>query len=128
MSQPQGSSLKLHSGLHKAESVVITQIRTGCIGLAAFLNKARVPDFPSPVCQCGRARETVRHVILHCNRFMAARHKIADPRSRVVDLKSLLSCAAGARRLAQWFIQLQILPQFQLARELIYGEEELEMG
>ena len=107
VSQPQESSLKLHSRLHKAESAVITQIRTECIGLAAFLNKARVPDFPSLVCQCGRARETARHVILHCNRFMAARHKIADPRSGVVDLKSLLSCAVGSRQLAQWFIQLR---------------------
>ena len=100
------------------------QIRTGRIGLVAFLNKARVPDFPSPVCQCGRARETAQHIIVHCDRFTAARNKLADPRTGGVDLKSLLSSAAGAQRLAKWFIQLSILPQFQLAGELIYGEEQ----
>src|SRR5215469_5797736 len=53
-------------GLRKAESSILTQIRTGRIGLAAFLNRARVPDFPSPMCQCGQAEETASHIIAYC--------------------------------------------------------------
>jgi len=42
--------LKIYKELKKVESLVLTQIRMGWIGLAAFLNKARVLDFPSPIC------------------------------------------------------------------------------
>ena len=101
---PREGTIKIYAGLHKAESAVMTQIRTGRIGLTAFLNKARVPDFPSPVCQCGRARETAQHIIVHCDRSTAARNKLADPRTGGVNLKSLLSSAAGAQCLAKWFI------------------------
>jgi len=75
---PGRAAVKRHAALCKAESAVITQIRTGRIGLAAFLNKARVPEVESPACQCGWAR---------------------------------------------WFIQRQLLPQFRLAEELLYGGE-----
>ena len=96
----------------------------GRIGLAAFLNKARVPGVESPACQCGWARETAAHVIAHCPRFAGVRHQIADPRTGQVNVRSLTSSLKGVRRLARWFIQLQILPQFNLAEELLYGSEE----
>src|SRR5947207_3332505 len=40
---PGGKAVKLHAVLQKAESAITTQIRTGRIGLTAFLNKARLP-------------------------------------------------------------------------------------
>ena len=40
---PSASRLKLHKQLKKAENSVLVQARTGRIGLAHFLNKARVP-------------------------------------------------------------------------------------
>jgi hypothetical protein len=119
---PSGKAVKLHSGLHKAESSVITQIRTGRIGLAAFLNKAQVPDFPSPVCQCGQANETAAHVIVHCPRFAEARRGLIDRGSSMVDLRSLVTKAEGVKRLARWFLRLRILPQFLFAEGLIYRE------
>ena len=100
------------------------QIRTGRIGLAAFLNRVGVPGVESPSCQCGWARETAAHVIAHCPQFDGVRHQIADPRFGQVDIKSLTSSPEGVRRLARWFIQLQLLPQFNLAEELLYRSEE----
>jgi hypothetical protein len=88
---PSPRVVKLHKGLRKAESSVITQIRTGRIGLAAFLNKARVPGFPSPVCACGQARETAAHVIAHCSRFAEVRGRLADPQSDRLDVRALVS-------------------------------------
>ena len=103
---------KLHEGLRKAESSVVTQIRTGRIRLAAFLNKARVPDFPSPTCRCGWASEIAVYVIIHYPRFIEARRGFMDPLTGQVDLRGLLSKAERAQRLAKWVLQLGILPQF----------------
>ena len=44
---------KIHKELKKAESSVLTQIQTRRIGLVAFLNKVKVPNFPSSICQYG---------------------------------------------------------------------------
>ena len=41
---PAKDALEIHVGLRKAESSILTQIWTGRIGLAAFLNRGRVPD------------------------------------------------------------------------------------
>jgi len=38
--EPGRAAVKQHAALHKAESAVITQIRTGRIRLAAFLHRA----------------------------------------------------------------------------------------
>jgi hypothetical protein len=120
---PSRKTIQLHAELQKAESSVLTQIRTGRIGLAAFLNKARVPEFPSPMCQCGQASETAKHVIAHCPRFTEVRRDLRDPRTGLMDIKSLVSEVEGAKRLARWFLRLRILPQFFLAEELLYGRE-----
>ncbi len=123
MGPPNRKTVKLHAKLQKAESSVITQIHTGRIGLAAFLNKARVPGFPSPVCPCSQASETVTHVIAHYARFMEHRERLKNPRTGQLDVKGLVSRPEGAQLLARWFIQLKILPQFTLAEELLYGNE-----
>jgi hypothetical protein len=122
---PSRKTVKLHAQLQKAESSVITQIRTGRIGLAAFLNKARVPAFPSPVCPCGQARETATHVIMHCERFAGRRWKLLNPRTGQLDVKGLVSKPESVALLAKWFIQLRILPQYSLAEELLYRDAEV---
>ena len=63
---PDKKVLKLHNGLHKAESAILVQLRTEKIGLRDFLVKRRVPNIDSPQCECNQGRETVKHVILHC--------------------------------------------------------------
>ena len=63
---PSASRLKLHKQLKKAESSVVVQARTGRIGLAHFLNKARVPGYETPACRCGLGDETAEHLLLHC--------------------------------------------------------------
>ena len=42
---PRKAALRLHTCLPKARTCVLTQIRTGKIGLAAFLHRCRVPGF-----------------------------------------------------------------------------------
>ena len=123
MRPPNHKIVKLHAKLQKTESAIITQICTRCIGLAAFLNKTRVPGFPSPVCSCGQARETASHVIAHCERFVGCRRVLLDPHTRQLDIKGLVSKPEYTPRLARWFIQLRVLPQFALAEKLLYEAE-----
>ena len=61
---PDKHVLKLHKGLHKAESSILIQARTGKIGLRDFLFKRRVPGFDSLCCDYGQGRETVRHILV----------------------------------------------------------------
>ena len=74
-------AVRLHVGLQKAESSVITQIRTGDIALAAFPNKARVPGLQPPACACGHVNETASHVIGYCSRFEEECRRRVDART-----------------------------------------------
>jgi hypothetical protein len=70
---PPGTDvLKLHEGLRKAESSLAIQLRTRTNGLDAFLFQARVPSVPSPLCSCGRGRQTARHVLIFCPKHAVA--------------------------------------------------------
>ena len=70
------SALRLHAGLSKAQSSILTQVRTGKIGLVAFLCKQRVPGFPTPACSCGALWETAKHVVLDCPRLLRVRRSL----------------------------------------------------
>ena len=63
---PDGAVLKLHSGLCKAESSVLVQVRTGRIGLTKFLYSRKVPGILSAQCRCRAGEETPRHMELFC--------------------------------------------------------------
>jgi len=62
---PSQARLKLHDKLQKAESAVLIQARTGCIGLAQFLRHRKVPDVATATCECGYGPETTKHVVVH---------------------------------------------------------------
>ena len=66
---PYRASLRLCAGLSKAQSSILTQMRTGKIGLATFLCRRQVPGFPTPAFCCGAQWETAKHVVLECPRL-----------------------------------------------------------
>ncbi|OAA63262.1 hypothetical protein SPI_03425 [Niveomyces insectorum RCEF 264] len=53
-----------HLHLTKAESSLLTQIRTGHIGQRAYLFRRQAVD--SPACRCGAGDETAAHILLSC--------------------------------------------------------------
>ena len=59
--------------------------------------------------------------------YAEARRRLCVPGERL-DIKALVGSPKGARCLTRWFIELRILPQFNLAGELLYGEEGDEEG
>jgi hypothetical protein len=52
------------------------QARTGCVGMAEFLFRRRVPDVPSPLCSCGQVPETPEHVLLYCRETRERREEV----------------------------------------------------
>ena len=113
---PDKRNLKIYHGLTKARCSILTQIRSGKIGLAGFLHHRRVPGQNSPVCECGRATETPLHVLVHCPKHAGARWELL--RDGRVDIQSMLNTRDGATQLTGWWLHRDILGQFGLAREL----------
>ena len=115
-SEPTRRVLELHKGLSKARSSIAVQLRSGKTGLAAFLHKRKVPGFSSPDCSCGRGRETSKHVMIHCAKHSEARRRLEI--GGRVDLRRMMSSPEGVKRITTWWLEQNLLPQFQLAREL----------
>ena len=64
-----------HQGLRKHESSLLTQIRTGKIGLWAFLFERWVPSIATPWYRCSsRALETAVHLVLDCPELEGPRY------------------------------------------------------
>lgn len=118
--EPSADRLKLHAQLKKAESSVLVQARTGRIGLAHFLAKARVPGYDSPSCKSceSSSSETAEHLLLHC---------AGEAERRVwwrgTTLHDLVLTPSRTASTAKWLIQSRRIQQFQLASRLLYSTE-----
>jgi hypothetical protein len=116
---PDPHILKLHTGLHKAESSLLIQLRTEKIGLRAFLVERKVPTVPSPQCECGQGRETGKHIILYC--LKVPDEKRAELRDKIGHLG--VDAALRGRReagiVSKWFMSLGRLEQFKYMAKLI---------
>jgi hypothetical protein len=107
---------RLCKGILKAESTVATLLCTEHIGLNDYLYRRKMPDYPSPLCDCGWPRQTVKHVLLFCPRFARDRDKMIQEAS-TSDYTTLLLTAQGIRAVTKWFLRQGILTQFSLASE-----------
>ena len=63
---PSPHTLRIHAQIRKGYSAIITQMRTGKIGLRHFLCLRKVPGFSDPRCTCRNDNQTVRHVLQDC--------------------------------------------------------------
>jgi len=109
---PTKQTLKLHEGLRKAESALLTQARTGRIGLVKFLYGRSVPGFTTATCQCGAGQETPRHMALYCTHEADRRHYLT--RRPEPDI---------ARHFVRWMMYSGRLKQFALAKRLLFDSE-----
>jgi hypothetical protein len=69
-------TLRLYGALSSDEASILVQARTEHCGLNACLFRKKLAD--SPTCECGRGDETVRHVLLHCERWAEARKRLRE--------------------------------------------------
>jgi exonuclease III len=116
----KNNMILVHRGLSKAESTIITQIRTGRIGLRGYLHTRKVPGFETGACQCGQEYQDARHM-LQCSLVTEGREAMTR-QTGTEDLTALTTKPRNAKLLARWWIRTIPLDQFTLAREDIMDE------
>jgi hypothetical protein len=79
-----------------------------------------VPGMKSGLCSCGNSLETPRHMLIHCNREDVQREELKRASGGRLDLRKLLDTPEGARVTSRWVLHSGRLPQFSLARALLY--------
>jgi hypothetical protein len=63
---PNLDNYKIYKDIFKHEALVLMQVRTKCMEMAEFFFWRHIPDVLSPLCSCGKASETLEHVLLYC--------------------------------------------------------------
>jgi hypothetical protein len=87
----------LYDTLTCTEAQTLAQLRTGRSRLRGFLAKIGIED--DPECESDEGVETVRHSLLHCQRFQKLRlEMIEETQDRYGDLSYMLGGRSLSRR------------------------------
>ncbi|PIL29447.1 hypothetical protein GSI_08389 [Ganoderma sinense ZZ0214-1] len=82
--------LKLYRGLSRRQCSILSQLRSGHVGLNAYLAQIRAID--SPLCLTCAIPETVSHFpVFTCRRFTAVRHSFRTAVEGPMTLKNTIS-------------------------------------
>jgi ribonuclease HI len=112
---PGRKALAPHKEASKSLSSIITQLRTGKIGLNAYLHSRKVPGIQSPSCTCGYRLQSIEHVLLFCRTFHQLRRDYLGPGHKT--LGEVLSTPKLTIKAAKFMEATQLLGQFRRPEE-----------
>jgi hypothetical protein len=124
---PSKKTLEYWSGLRKATASILMQLRTGRIGLGAYL--ARINRRESGRCECDLGNQTVTHVLLECPLHQEEREWMRNALSeKDITLRQdeVLTRLEARTTVAEFMTRTGILGQFQEMDPIALGVEEIE--
>jgi ribonuclease HI/exonuclease III len=114
---PHRKYFDTHGSLKKALSAVITQMRTGKIGLNSYLHGIKAASAPTDRCRgCKRRRETLYHVLLECPSFGESRTRYWKGRPPH-SLKEIFTDTEKSITAARQLLSLGLLVQFSRVKQ-----------
>ena len=110
--EPSRAPMLLYQGMRRAATSVLIQMQTGKIALASYLGTFGAME--STECSCGRGRQDVRHILLHCTNQAGprARHLTQGSR-RELDYRSYLTRPDLAPKAVRFMLETGLLGQFR---------------
>jgi hypothetical protein len=125
--------LRKHKGLKKHESSLLIQVRTGKVGLRAFLFRRGVPEVNTPLCRCGEGEETPTHLTLFCPEFSDEREylqgALAPQALRTTrDFAGATADPASAPLVVRWLLATGRFPEYRLARRYAEMQDQEDKG
>ena len=122
---PTKKTLEYWSDLRKATASILMQLRTGSIGLAAYLH--RINRRESARCSCDLGNQTASHILLEYPLLQDERNWMRNDlsdRGVAVRLDSLLARPEARAIVAEFMIRTNILEQFQAVDLMALGVKE----
>ena len=114
--------VKLYKKLTRAQGSLAIQLRSGKIGLRAYLFEIQARDIDSPRCSCGWRQQTIRHILFFCPKHQLARAELWNQIPNT-DLKTLLANEKHLKTITRWMIKNTIIEQYRTASFL---QQQLE--
>ncbi|KAJ5799044.1 uncharacterized protein N7503_006549 [Penicillium pulvis] len=124
---PTKKTLQYWFGLRKATTSILIQLRTGRIGLSAYL--ARINRRESARCDCELGNQTVTHVLLECPLHRAERdwmRRALSGQGIVIRRDEFLTRPEARTTVADFMVKTGVLNQFQAVDPTALGVEEVE--
>ena len=107
---PHKKNVDIYTDVPKVTASTIIRARTGAIGLKGYLGSIRLADTKD--CECGRGKETVKHLVLNCSlpRMERGRRKMwGQFRQAPTDINETLSDRDTAQHIAYFLMRSGIL-------------------
>jgi ribonuclease HI len=122
---PTKKTLEYWSDLRKATASILMQLRTGRIGLAAYLHRINRRD--SARCSCDLGNETVSHILLECPLLQDERNWMRNALSErgvALRLDELLTRPEARAVVPEFMIRTGLLDQFRAVDPVALGVEK----
>ncbi|KAJ5543315.1 zinc knuckle domain protein [Penicillium sp. DV-2018c] len=126
---PTKKTLEYWTGLRKATSSILIQLRTGRIGLGAYLHRINRRD--SARCDCDLGNQTIPHVLLECPLHRDERdwmRRALSDKGITLHRDELLTRPEARTTVAEFMVKTGLLGQFETVDPAALGEEEGDDG